>query len=536
MDRMIGLSDEALAYITRLEQENSQLKHTLEDKTTQYENKVTKLEQENQRLAEKLRIALFRQFGKASERFIGEGQQLLFGNNEQHEDKKETGEEKKIEVKGYCRCARGRKPINQNIPREVITLDLDEGDKHCACGHEMECIGEDVSERLVIIPEQIYVEQLHKKKYACKHCEGTEDEDRPAVRTAKTPGNILPGSIATAGLLSYLFVRKYADHMPFYRQEAGFERIGVEISRQDMSNWQIKIYEKIKPLLKLLKEHLKAGAVLQMDETPMEVMREAGRENASNSYMWFTLGGPPGQKVMWYEYHPSRASESVMPILEEFHGYLQTDGWQSYKTALKHYADITHVGCFAHVRRKFFEAMKAAREGGGKAGGNAETALSYIKGLYTVEQDLREKWKKELITPREFLEEREWRCTPILSGFHRWLESKSTQILPSSALGKAVQYTLNQWVNLKNYLCHEELTPDNNGAERGIRPFVIGRKNWVMSGSPEGAQSSCALYSLIETAKANKLNPYEYLNTVFIWIADHGASGDWRSILPWNLN
>jgi transposase len=459
----------------------------------------------------------------------------LFGSPEPVESKEAVREEKKIEVKGYRRCARGRKPINPNIPREVITLDLDEDDKHCACGHEMACIGEDVSERLVIIPEQVYVEQLHKKKYACKHCEGTADEGRPAVRTAKTPGNILPGSIATAGLLSYLFVRKYADHMPFYRQEAGFERIGVEISRQDMSNWQMKIYEKIKPLLKLLKEQLKTGEVLQIDETPMEVMREAGRENTGNSYMWFTLGGPPGQKVMWYEYHPSRASKSIIPILEGFHGYLQTDGWQSYNTALKQYSDITHVGCFAHARRKFFEAMKAARGGGSKTGGNAEAALSYIKGLYTVEEDLREKRKKGLITPGEFLEEREWRCGPILSGFHRWLETKSTQILPSSALGKAIQYTLNQWPNLKNYLGHEELTPDNNGAERGIRPFVVGRKNWVMSGSPEGAQSSCALYSLIETAKANRLNPYEYLNTVFEWIADHGTSGDWRSILPWNL-
>jgi transposase len=303
-----------------------------------------------------------------------------------------------------------------------------------------------------------------------------------------------------------------------------------------MSNWQIKIHEKIKPLLKLLKEHLKRGAVLQIDETPMEVMREAGRENTSKSYMWFTLGGPPGQKVMWYAYHPSHASESIIPILEGFHGCLQTDGWQSYNTTLKQYSDITHIGCWAHVRRKFFEAMKAAREGGSKTGGNAGTALSYIKGLYTVEQDLREKRKKELVTPGEFLEEREWRCTPILSGFHQWLETKSTQILPSSSLGGAIQYTLNQWPNLENYLCHEELTPDNNGAERGIRPFVMGRKNWVMSGSPEGAQSSCALYSLIETAKANKLNPYEYLKTVFEWIADHGDSGDWRSILPWNLN
>jgi transposase len=185
--------------------------------------------------------------------------------------------------------------------------------------------------------------------------------------------------------------------MPYYRQEAGFQRIGVDISRQDMSNWQLKVHEKINPLTRLLKEELKQGEVMGMDETPVQVMDEPGRGNKQKSYMWLARGGPPGKPVVIYEYHESRASENVLPFLEGFSGYLQSDGWGSYATALKQRPDVIHVGCFAHVRRKFYEAEKAAK-GGGAENPLAAEALSYIKGLYTVEKDLREKLKNNRIS------------------------------------------------------------------------------------------------------------------------------------------
>jgi transposase len=275
---------------------------------------------------------------------------------------------------------------------------------------------------------------------------------------------------------------------------------------------------------------------MQMDETPMEVMREPGRKNTSKSYMWLARGGPPDKPALFYEYHETRASDNVDSFLEGFKGYLQTDGWSSYNTALTRNLNVVHVGCFAHARRRFWEAMKAAEEAGKKSLCGAKDALSSIKGLYTVEADLREKVKKRAITLGELLEERFLRCAPILLSFHRWLKIQSAEVLPSSALGTAVKYTLNQWPHLVNYLAHAELTPDNNAAERGIRPFVMGRKNFVMCGSPEGAKSSCALYSLIETAKANKLNPYTYLKTVFEKIPTLEPDDDWGQLLPWNLN
>jgi transposase len=542
MEMAITLSGEAQAYISRLENEVIQLKNSLQDTVLKFqksEKEVITLQAKNGILEEKLRLALYRQFGRGTERFTGKDQLNLFVENLETGRENKAPEAPPVEVKGYERNKPGRKKLDEKIPRVIVEIDIDEEDKYCACGHKLEYIGYDISEKLIIIPEQVFVVQFHIKKFACKNCEGSGDEEKKAVRSGKIPGNIIPGGIATPELLSFVFTKKYCDYLPYYRQEAGFQRIGVSISRQDMSNWQMKIHEKIKPLIKLLKEELKKGEVMGMDETPVQVMNESGRDNRQLSYMWLARGGPPGKPVIIYEYHESRASENVLPFLEGFSGYLQSDGWGSYTTALKQRPDILHVGCWAHVRRKFYEALKAEKKGGAENPIAAE-ALSYIKGLYTIEKDLRGKLKDKHISGEKFVEERKNKCLSLLRGFYQWLLQKSSAVLGSSVLGNAVSYTLRQYPTLLNYLEHEELTPDNNGAERGIRPFVMGRKNWILCGSPEGAtnqrfESSCALYSLIETAKENGHNPYTYLNSVFTKAADMKISDDWSCLLPWNL-
>ncbi|GHU64805.1 IS66 family transposase [Spirochaetia bacterium] len=533
-----ALSDEAKNYITNMERENNQLKNLqshiiqFEKKVAELENKNRQLEDKNRQLEEKLKLALYRQFGRHVERFTGEGQPLLFESEEKAAPLLAAGTPETTTVKEHTRLKRGRKPLDENLPREHTYLDIDEADKHCACGDNLVCIGEEVSERLHIEPQKIWVEVIHKKKYACKTCEGSGDEDKKAVRMARTPGNIMPGSIATPGLLSFIFTQKYCDYMPFYRQQAAFERIGVNISRQNMDNWQKGVCEKLEPLLTLMKKHLKTGEVINMDETTMKVMDEPGKENKQVSYMWLARGGPPGKKVIWYEYHDSRAAKHIVEILSGYSGYLQTDGYDAYEKALKELTGkIIHAGCFAHVRRYFFEAMKISRTPGG-----ADDALAQIKGLYTVEEKLREKLSQKTISAEEFLKERKEKCKPLLTAFHGWLEDREGKVLDSSKLGEAIKYTLGQWPLLVHYLDHIELTPDNNAAERAIRPFVMGRKNWNISGSPAGAKSSCQLYTLIETAKANKLNPYQYLKTIFEQAAEMNPSGDWSKLLPWNLN
>jgi transposase len=533
METAVRLNGGTKSYIESLKHENEQLQSNIihfETKVKQLEAKTVKLEEENKNLLYRLRKALLRQFCKHAEKFTGEGQLLLFESDEVPvEQKAEQQKDETITVQEHTRSKKGRKPLDENLPRVDVVIDISEEDKHCACGHALVCIGEEVSERLQIIPQQLYVERLHKPKYACRHCEGTEDEDKPAVRMAKTPGNIMPGSIATPGLLSFIFTQKYCDYLPFYRQEAAFERIGVNISRQNMSNWQQGVCKKLSPLLELLKEHIKTGDVIQMDETTMVVMDEPGRKNKQKSYMWLSRGGPPDKKAIWYEYRESRSSEFIREILRGYSGYLQTDGYDAYDAALKDLPDIIHVGCLAHARRYFFEAMKL-----GKSSDTA-TALSQIKRIYNHEAALRDELKHKSITPEKFITKRKDVCEPILNAFHDWLEKERREVLGSSRLGEAVAYTLGQWSKLVRYLDHVELTPDNNACERSIRPFVMGRKNWVMSGSPQGAQSSCQLFSLIETAKVNNLNPYEYLKTVFEAAAEMSATDNWEKLLPWNL-
>jgi transposase len=541
MNSTAAASKSVKYYISSLEKENNELKNSLknnviqfksyEDEVKQLKEEKTVLEEKNKKLKEGLRLALLRQFNKHAERFTEAGQLFLFDGGEQAAPKTEPESKETIPVKSHERKKRGRKPLSEDLPREHTYLDIEEEDKHCACGHELTCIGEEVSERLHIIPPQIFVEVIHKKKYACHECEGSGDEDKPAVRMAETPGNIMPGSIATPGLLSFIFTQKYCDYLPFYRQEAAFRRIGVEISRQNMSNWQQGVCKKLIPLLELLKAHIKTGGVVQMDETTMLVMDEPGRENKQKSYMWLARGGPPDKKAVWYEYHESRSSKHIPEILRGYSGFLQTDGYEAYSTALKDLPDIIHVGCFAHVRRGFFEALKINSGSGG-----ASSALSQIKGLYTNETALREKLKRGTISPEKFLAERKEACEPILSAFHDWLEKEQREVLGSSRLGEAVSYTLGQWTKLICYLDHVELTPDNNACERSIRPFVMGRKNWVVSGSPEGAQSSCQLFSLIETAKTNNRNPYAYLKKVFELAAKMSTPDNWEKLLPWNLD
>jgi transposase len=358
-------------------------------------------------------------------------------------------------VESYQRTKRGRKPIDEKVPRVDTIIDLPAEEQQCACGSPLVCIGEDVTERIVIVPEQVYALRCHVKKYACHECEGSGDEDKPAVRTGKVPANLISGSIATPELLSYIFTKKYCDYVPYYRQEAAFERIGVQLSRQNMANWQQRATEKLRPLLGLLREHIRSGTVVRMDETTMTVMDEPGRANSQKSSMWLACGGPPGQPALWYEYCETKEQRHIVEILGGFSGYLQSDGYSAYESASEQdLLGVVHVGCWAHARRKFFEAMKIAT-----APGLADAALSQIKGLYTVERDLRKDLRNEKITAEEFEQQRRERCEPILRAFHGWLKERQGIVPPSSKIGEAISYVLKEWHTLERYLLDWQLTP-----------------------------------------------------------------------------
>jgi len=507
--------------------EFEQLPDAIKTHITTLENRLNERNSEIEDLQEKLQLALFRKFGRTTESASSILQHNLFEEEAASQDETPKAAGSVTKVEAHTRKKQGRKPLSKDLPRVDVLYDIPEEEKHCGCGHELSKIDEEISEKLKIIPEQVFVERHIRPKYACRNCEGSGDEEKAVFRIAPVEPSIIPKSIVTPELLAFIIVNKFVDHLPFYRQEGRFQRIGASISRQNMSNWQQKAYEVLLPLKELFKSQILTGNVINMDETTVQVMGEDGKANTSKSYMWLARGGPAATPVIYYEYHCSRSSEYASQFLSEFKGYLQTDGYAGYDKTLKDRADITHVGCMAHVRRKFFEAAKSS-----KKAGSAQMGVSKIKEFYRIEKELR----ASNLSKDDFLEVRKVQITPIAKDFKLWLDEKAETVRPSSNTGKAVRYALSQWGKVMNYLEHPDLTPDNNSAENAIRPFVLGRKNWLFSGSPTGAQSSCLMYSLIETAKQNGLNPYGYLNHVFTMAPRATDQNDWKKLLPWNID
>lgn len=499
---------------------------SLEEKNRQSVEIIQALEKRFTVLEEQYKLLLIQKFCRKSEKSKAEeNQQLLF--TDESTPKEEAAGERQETISSYSRKKRGRKPIDDSLPREEIVIDIPEEDKKCACGHDLVRIGEETSERLQVILPKMWVERIVRPKYACKHCEGSGDEEKSAVRIAPAPASIIPKSIVSPGLLSFIITNKFVDHLPYYRQQGRFERIGIHISRQNMSNWQQMAFEKIRPLLDLIKAHIRSGPVINMDETTVQVLGEEGREDTQKSYMWLARGGPPGKPAFLYSYRETRASDHVIELLEGFSGYLQTDGYEAYVTALKGNDAIIHVGCMAHARRKFDETAKVS-----KNASSANEALKYIRNLYKIEKELR----AMNLSDNDFVKMRKEQASSVLDKFKEWLEKRVLEVPPSLKLGNAISYTLHEWPKLIKYLESPYLTPDNNASENAIRPFVLGRKNWLFSGSPLGAESSCAMYSLIETAKHNRLNPYEYLLKVFETTPLIKNSEEWKQLLPWNIS
>ena len=273
-----------------------------------------------------------------------------------------------------------------------------------------------------------------------------------------------------------------------------------------MCNWHMNIHETMKLFFEVLKETLKSGNFIRMDETTVQVLHEENRKPESKSYMWVAIGYPArGHPLVLYEYHPTREGAVPMEFLEGFNGYLQTDGYAAYISPAAKYG-LVHVGCFAHARREFHKAYNPKNKNS-----NAYKALMIIQKIYKIESDLREK----NLTDDVFVEKRRTAVSPVLDEFHAFLVQTKATVTPSSLIGQAVDYTIKQWDKLIRYLDLACMTPDNNEIERSIKSFVIGRKNWMFSNTSRGAHASAGMYSLIESAKANGLDPYLYLRFLF---------------------
>ncbi len=347
------------------------------------------------------------------------------------------------------------------------------------------------------------------------------------------PEQIIPKCIGTPGLIAFVLVAKFVDALPFYRQEKQFLRIGVEISRATMCNWAQKIAESFEILLMVLKKLILAGDLINIDETPVQVLKEPDRSSQTKSYMWIFRGGPPESPGIIFEYHPTRAGDVAAQFLKGYQGVVQVDGYSGYDFLDKN-KDILHMGCWVHARRNFMDVVKAAGKpkDGKTNSGTADQALKYIKELYKIEKEAKQ---KGLIND-DLLKERQEKAKPILDEFKRWIDSKVEEVPPKSLLGKAIGYVINQWPRLIVYADTGHVPPDNNMAENTIRPFVIGRKNWLFAGSPKGASASAAIYSVIETAKANGLEPYWYLRYLLDKLPEAMTEDDFKALLPQYLD
>lgn len=395
--------------------------------------------------------------------------------------------------------------IPEGTPVEVVEHPLSEHERVCnVCGSELVEIGVEIHRSLQMEPARFWVREDRYPAYACKHCE-KETGEANVVPTPMEP-NVIPGSFASPSAIAHLAVQKYVMYAPLYRLEQEFNRQGLKLSRQTMSNWLLKAAEDwLQPIYDVLHQQLCREMVLHGDETTLQVLHEKGKSATSKSYMWlYRTSGDAEQPIVLYDYQPNRKAENAERFLEGFSGWLHTDGYQGYHRLPE---QIRVVGCWAHARRKFDEALTAVPKEQQSASKPAE-ALCYIAKLFQMEQDF------AALTVEERYAKRLEQEKPVLEALLVWANARKSQTALKSALGRALHYLLEQWPYLVRYLEDGRLELSNNRAERSIKPFVMGRKNFLFCNTPGGAQSSAVLYSLIETAKETGLDPHRYLQWV----------------------
>ncbi len=486
-----------------------------------------RLNQQVQWLLEGIKLSRKKLFGASSEK-SSDAEQLsfLFNEAEVYEDQATDQEAETVSVAAHERKRHSgnvKDILPENTPVDVVEHRLPEEERVCeACGTVMEEIGKEVRRTLQIIPAQVRIREDWYYTYACPACKENA-ENTPVIKTQKEPA-VIPGSFASPEAIAQIMTQKFVMGAPLYRQEQELQRMGVRLSRQTMSNWILRAAKEwLKPVYERLHSELVKRSILHADETTLQVLHEPGKSLQSRSYMWlYRTSGDTDRPIVLYEYQPDRKKERPREFLEGFAGYLHTDGYAGYHALPE---GITVVGCWAHARRYFDEAVKVQPAAQRKAS-LAYKGWAYCNQLFALEDKLKK------CTPEERYIQRQKRAKPILDAFWTWAQSRHAP--PQSAFGKAIHYLLEQWSYLTAYINDGRLEISNNRAERSIKPFVIDRKNFLFANTPGGAQGSVIIFSLIETAKENGLNPYAYL--LYILRTAPGLPGESsESLLPWNV-
>lgn len=495
-----------------LEKENAQLRQN----ESQYKITIESKDHLIEILKEALILDAHRKFAKTSES-LRSLQSELFNEAEFDsvlEPELADTDEATVEVPAHTRKRGGRKALSADLPRIEVVYDLSDDEKVCDQGHALKQISEKTSEQLDIIPMKVQVIRHIRKQYACPCCEGV-------LKLASKPKQPIEKSQASSGLLAYIAVSKYADSLPLYRQSTILSRFGIDINRATLANWMIHCGELVQPLINRFEEQVLAQPIIHMDETPVQVLNEKGKPAESKSYMWVRHAGPPDQRITLFDYDPSRSGSVPRRLLGGYAGALMLDGYEGYALVCKEQG-LTRLGCWVHARRKFVDVSRASK----KKNSQAAYAIKLIAKLYAIEKANKDANAEDRYQAR--LEN----AKPIIDKLRQWLDETKPKMPPKSLLGKALQYLDKQWPRLIAYLEDGQYPIDNNPVENAIRPFAIGRKNWLFSASVNGAKASANLYSLIETAKANGLEPYAYLRRVFTELPNAQNYNDVEKLLP----
>lgn len=516
-----------LIHLLAVMQEKTQLQsQKLCEKETQIEEKDKKIESFQQailQLKEHIRLLTQKRFGQSSEQYQyidDHPQGRLFDEAELPENLSEIeAAEEEITIPEHRRKKAGRKGLAKDLPREQIIYDLSDDEKRCSCGCELTHIGDETTEQLDIIPAKITVIQHVCKKYACKGCEET-------VRMAKKPKQAIPKSVAAPGLLAQVLTSKFQYHLPLYRQEQMLKALGADLCRNTLSLWIIRCSELLQPLVNLLQDEILNYDVAYADESTLQVLKEKDKTAQSKSYLWVFGGGPPERFSYLYQYHPSRQYEIALNFFRDYRGHLHCDGYGAYDALSETNKQVIQVGCWYHARRKFMDAAKLS-----KKTGVSDWFLKQIQRLAKIEKVITE----DQFDPVRTKQYRQEHAPKIIEKIKNKLDELQNKAPPKSLLAKAMDYMQNQWPKLQTYLKDGRLEISNNRMERAIKPFAVGRKNWLFANSVDGAHAAANIFSLIETCKAHDVNPYDWLRDTLTKIPICESLEQFEALMPWKF-
>jgi transposase len=407
------------------------------------------------------------------------------------------------------RKGHGRRPIPDHLPRTDVPHDVPPEARVCDCGREKVRIGEDVTEQLEYEPGKLFVFRHIYPKYACSCC-------KDGVTSAEPAANPIKGGLAGPGLLAYVIVNKFSDHLPLYRQQDVLNRQGIFLARSTLCDWLAQCADLLRPLVELMRQRVVLSLVINADETTVPVL-DSTRDSTRTGYFWAYIS-PGGHGFTVYDYRDSRTRDGPAKFLKDFRGYLQTDAYASYESVVSDSAGrIIPVGCWAHARREFFDArLNQPRE--------VHYVLGLVAQLYDIEDEVR------LASPDERLAARQKRSAPILDRLETFLREQKAEALPKSQYGKAIAYALNHWTELRRFRENGILEIDNNVSERTLRLCAIGRKNWMFLGSDRGGETAATCFSILANAKRYRIEPFAYVRALLVALSSDEV--DLKSLLP----